>query len=287
MTNIAAAYFDALATGDFASVPWSGDAVLYTPLLPEPLRGREAIESFFRPHAGTFGEIRLLDVYSGGNPETMVAEAEVGPLRVMDKFVLRGGWIVEQRNVFDPRPLLEAVPPGGLTKHERQWLVESLESGRELVREVTASVRDEDWTRAPAAGGWTPAQCLEHLVLTEQALLALVRDQMLAGTPDPALAQQLTGREVLVVNAMRDRAQKSTTFAFLEPQGSWPGKNYLLDAFLARRAATLDLVRATAAPVHYHGQPLGAFGMLDAFQWLVLIAEHTNRHAGQMQTSPA
>ena len=53
-------------------------------------------------------------------------------------------------------------------------------------------------------------------------------------------------------------------------------------AFLPRRAVTLDYVRANRDPLH-HAAPLGDTGLLDGYQWLLLLAAHTDRHVVQMQ----
>jgi hypothetical protein len=121
----------------------------------------------------SLGSIRLVETYLNADQDTVIAEAYVGPLPVLDKFVIRSGEIVEQENVFDPRP-------------------------------------------APGTDG---------------------------------------GRI----------------------------RGLALDAFLARRADTLDHARATRDPLHHHAAPLGELGPLDAYQWLLLMAAHTDRHLAQMR----
>jgi hypothetical protein len=79
-SRIAKAYFDALGTGNFANVPWSRDVVLKTPLRPEPIEGRTAVEAFFRPLAGNLGPIHLDAVYTIPTRGVFVAEAR-GPRR--------------------------------------------------------------------------------------------------------------------------------------------------------------------------------------------------------------
>ncbi len=275
-------YFDALADGNFARVPWSADIVLGTPLHPQgQLKGREAVESFFRPMVGHLGSIRLVETYVNTAQDTVIAEAYVGPLHVLDKFVIRSGEIVEQENVFDPRPVLEAPAPGGLSADERALVVEMLESSRERLRAAVRGMSRESWVSKPA--GWSPAECLEHLVLSEEALLGLIRGKILAAPANPTLSIELRGKDGIVVTAMQNRALKLKTFDFLEPNGRWPDQAQALDAFLARRADTLDYVRATRDPLHHHAAPLGELGQLDAYHWLLLMAAHTDRHLAQMR----
>ena len=85
------------------------------------------------------------------------------------------------------------------------------------------------------------------------------------------------------MSAMSDRSQKRKTFTFLEPKGSYASAPAVLDAFLARRADTIDFVRSVKAPLHHHAAPLEGIGILDAYQWLLLMAAHTDRHVEQMR----
>jgi hypothetical protein len=106
---------------------------------------------------------------------------------------------------------------------------------------------------------------------------------MLASAPDPALPLQLQGRDGLIVAAMNDRSNKIKTLDVLEPRGTYAGSASVLDAFLARRADTLDFVRRTKDPLHHHAAPLQGVGLLDAYHWLLVVAAHTGRHVLQMR----
>lgn len=284
MAAIPQRYFDALAHGDFSGVPWSADVVLRTPLRPEdPLAGRSAVEAFFGPMAGHLGPIRCVQTYVNDARDTVIAEAYIGPLHVLDKFVVRSGQIVEQDNVFDPRPVLDAPAAGGISAVERALLVEMLEASRDRLRIAIKGAPQELWQRKPASGGWSAAECAEHLVLSEEALLEMVRGKILETPANPGMAPELRGKDGIVVQAMRNRTVKRKTFDFLEPRKKWPDQLSALDAFLARRAETLDYARRNREPLHYHAAPLGDLGALDAYQWLLLLAAHTDRHLAQMQ----
>jgi hypothetical protein len=282
--SIAQAYFTALNDGNLARVPWSPDVVLRAPLAAQnPLTGREQVEDYLRPLAGNLGEVQIREIFISVSRNAMAVEANAGPLHVMDKFVIRDGQIVEQQNFYDPRPVLDAPAPGGLTADERALLIERLEGSRERVRELLNGISQEGINRRPADGTWTALECAEHLVLSEETLLHLVRGEILNGAPDPTLQLELQGRDGVIVAAMNDRSQKIKTLDALVPRGKYSGAAPVLDAFLARRAATLDFVRTSRAPLHYHAAPLEGLGLLDGYHWLLLMAAHTDRHVGQMR----
>ena len=282
--SIAHAYFGALADGNLSRVPWSADVVLRAPLAATPLAGRQQVEDYLRPLAGNLGEVRIREIFISATRDAMAVEALVGPLHVLDKFVIEDGLIVEQQNFYDPRPVLDAPAPGGLTADERALLIEKLESSREHFQELARRSEDE-LKRRPADGGWTALETAEHLVLSEEALLRMVHHDVLSGTADSSLPLELQGRDGAIVAAMNDRSQKTKTFEFLVPVGSYQTSAAVRDAFLARRAGTLEFVRSTTSALHHHAAPLPGLGLLDGYHWLLLMAAHTDRHLEQMRES--
>lgn len=147
--------------------PGRRDVVLRSPLHRDRLlEGRSSVEAFFRPMVGHLGPIRFVETYINHAQDTVIAEAYIGPLHVLDKFVIRSGQIVEQENVFDPRPALEAPAPGGMSADERGFLIEMLETSRDRLRAALCDAPEELWQRKPAGGGWSAADCAEHLVLS-------------------------------------------------------------------------------------------------------------------------
>jgi hypothetical protein len=258
--------------------------VLRAPLAARnPLTGRAQVEDYLRPLAGNLGEVQIREIFISASRNAMAVEANVGPLHVLDKFVIRDGQIVEQQNFYDPRPILNAPAPGGLTVDERALLIERLEGSRERVRELLNELSREALDRRPLNGGWSALECAEHLVLSEETLMHMIRGQILNGAPNPSLQLELQGRDGAIVAAMNDRSQKTQTLKSLIPCGKYSGGASVLDAFLARRAATLDFVRTSTAPLHHHAGPLEGLGLLDAYHWLLLIAAHTDRHVEQMR----
>jgi hypothetical protein len=286
--SIAQAYFTALSDGNLGPVPWAPDVVLRAPLAERnPLTGRAEVEGYLQPLAGNLGDVQIREIFISTSRNAMAVEANVGPLHVLDKFVIKDGQIVEQQNFYDPRPVLNAPPPGGLTIEERAILLERLEGSRERVRELLSRLSEEALERRPGDGGWSALECAEHLVLSEETLMHIVRNQVLSGTSNPSLQLELQGRDGAVVAVMNDRSQKIKTIDALTPRGKYSGAASVLDAFLARRAATLDFVRASTAPMHHHAAPLDGLGLLDAYHWLLLIAVHTDRHIEQMRHATA
>lgn len=256
--SIAQAYFTALKDGNLARVPWSSEVVLRAPLAARnPLVGRAEVEDYLGPLAGNLGEVQIREIFISTSRDAMAVEATLGVLHVLDKFVIRDGQIVEQQNFYDPRPLLDAPAPGGLTVRERALLIERLEGSRERLRELLSGQSKQALDRRPAHGGWTAMESAEHLLLSEETLMHTVRSEIMSGAPDPSLQLDLQGRNEVILAAMNDRSQKTNTFESLTPRGKYSDSASVLDAFLARRAATLDFVRTTTGAVALPRCPAG------------------------------
>jgi hypothetical protein len=115
----AAAYFDALQTGELAAVPWRDDTVLRTPLAPggaeRPIAGSDDVRAFFAAIAPGITKVTMLATYFSEDLTSVVGRADVHlaeppcVLRVMDRFdVDDAGAITAQENHFDPRPAVGA-----------------------------------------------------------------------------------------------------------------------------------------------------------------------------------
>jgi hypothetical protein len=286
------AYFAGLTQKDVSRVPWHPDVVFrgpLTPETPEPIRGQAAVRAWFEGLYPALGGVDVIEHHIGDGERSIATRADVhltqppSVLRVLDRFVVdEAGLIVEQENHFDPRPAL-APAPGLMTAQERDLLVDLLVASQQALVVSTVALTPEQWTFAPGDGRWSIAQCAEHLALSESGLLTMVGSQILASEAKPDGAAAARGRDGVVVAAMRDRSQRSKTFPFLEPNTVAPTPAAFITSFLDKRTATLRFVRETTDRLHHHFAPLGPLGELDAYQWLLLLASHTERHVAQIE----
>ena len=171
---------------------------------------------------------------------------------------------------------------GNLSKQEREILMELLSRSRSVLLATVEGLSDAQAVFHPSSDEWSIAQCTEHLAETETQLYAIVTDQLLQGPAEPERARQVAGKSDIVIRGMRERTQKGKTFESLIPR-SHPDLTASVAAFEASRLKTIEFVASTNADLHLHVAPLGAFGDLDGYQWLLAIAVHTERHIAQME----
>jgi hypothetical protein len=177
----------------------------------------------------------------------------------------------------------EARSRGVMTDEERALLLELLCASRDAFLSELRRVSPDDWAARHRDGQWSIAQCAEHVVVSEEALRRLVREQILTSPASPDKASAVQGKDGIVVQAMRDRSQRTKTSTLLEPTGRWPHRAALIEQFEKERSATIAYVRSTCDRLHAHTSAIQPFGDLDAFQWLLLLAAHTTRHVAQIE----
>jgi hypothetical protein len=57
----------------------------------------------------------------------------------------------------------------------------------------------------------------------------------------------------------------------------------VVEAFRSNRDRTIEFVSTTQQDLRSHFSPHPAAGMLDCYQWTLLLAAHTDRHVQQMR----
>lgn len=133
----------------------------------------------------------------------------------------------------------------------------------------------------PAQDKWSVDECVKHIAAAEESLWPMVDASLKQNeNPDKRVDIKFTDQEL--VNAVEDRSHKSKTFAALEPSNS-PHKSEAeaLAAFKLNRDKLINFVRKTQINLRNHVSVL-PIGSYDAYQFILLISAHTNRHTQQI-----
>ncbi len=168
-----------------------------------------------------------------------------------------------------------------LTKAERERLVNHLQKTRQFLLDEVAGLSEAQANFKPAEDRWSVAECAEHITLSEDFLRGAVGQAMQAPAA-PERKEELKGKEDQVLQFVTDRSQKFQAPEPLRPTGRWDSLEATIEVFKASRKKTLDYAHSTPEDLRSH---IVAFptGDMDAYQFLLFLSGHTERHTLQIQ----
>lgn len=164
----------------------------------------------------------------------------------------------------------------------RAGLVAELAASRDAFLLEVSGLTEAQIRFKAAPDQWSIAEVAEHIVVTEERLLATVTDKVLQTEMTPALRAQLMADDGRILRSFADRTKKRQAPEVLQPSGRFPTMEALISAFGERRAATMGFAQNTAEDLRGHAMQQPALGVLDAHQWLLLISAHCRRHTAQI-----
>jgi len=163
-----------------------------------------------------------------------------------------------------------------LTALERQRLVAHLEmTGSWLAGEVSG-ISSAQLRFRPAPGAWSVIEVVEHLLVAEPIYWQDLRKAIQA----PPGNRKRTGTDAEVLWYGIDRTQPQKAVAAEESKGQLRDLGAGLDAFGKLRARMLEYARTTGDDLRGH---VVEREQSDAYQWLLLISTHAQRHILQIR----
>jgi DinB superfamily len=165
---------------------------------------------------------------------------------------------------------------------ERQLVLDQLTASEARLLKLVDGLTPEQWNFRESPDRWSIAGNLEHLAVLETFIRAMV-EKRLAGPPEPEKRAQAAANEPRVLQLAQSRSTRLNARTALVPTGRWPNPADLIAEFCNTRAQTVAFAAQTEASLRDHFFTHIAFGDLDCYQWLVLLAQHTERHVLQIE----
>ena len=214
------------------------------------------------------------------------------------------------RTLALPFVIVVAASSEPITDADRAYLISHLEMTREFVRDTTRGLTNEQWLYQPGPRRWSIAQCIDHLALTEEYVLQLVRKQMLTSNeplrgafpstsknrkqPADAPRRMSHVEDAFILRWMTDRTPATGTsveqrpaIEEIAPRTKIDEPQSALEHFFRARTATINFLRTTQDDLrgHFALSPMEGFPNMtfsDAYQWLLRMSTHTERHLMQV-----
>jgi len=170
-----------------------------------------------------------------------------------------------------------------LTQRERDFAMSHLHATRKMFLGSVAGLSPAQWNFKPAPGVWSVAECAEHLALSEDGLYSLVTEKIMKSPPAPEKRSPSEAKDNQVLKLIAGRETKAQAPQFLQPAKRWATPAAAVEHFKESRDRTIAYVEKSQEDLRAHFAPNPAFDELDAYQWILMIAAHTERHVKQVQ----
>ena len=170
----------------------------------------------------------------------------------------------------------------GLKENERSYGVKYLnETADKLIQEIS-DLSPSQWTYKPSDNVWSIAEISEHILVSEELLFQRV-SQMLNSDPSPEKAPEAVGYTQGIVDFMNNREQKFPANSRIQPEAVYKSADDFMHYFNRRRNRTIEFLQTTQEPLSGYHANFRPLGDMNAFQWIVFIGAHTERHLAQIR----
>jgi hypothetical protein len=170
-----------------------------------------------------------------------------------------------------------------LSAAEREAALKSLQDTHDAFLKSIAGLSEKQWRFKPAPDRWSVAEVAEHIAVSESMIFGMVQSRVMTSPAAPEKRAEVAGKDEIILTRVPDRSHKAQAPEFLKPTNRWATREELTKAFEDSRKATMDYVRTTNDDLRDHFGPHPIFGSLDAYQWILLISAHSDRHTKQIE----
>lgn len=180
------------------------------------------------------------------------------------------------------QPAVPAQPAASpsLTAADRQKAMDYLEKTKRGVLEATSGLSEAQWNFKAGPDRWSIAEVTEHIAAAEDLLLGSVEEQVLKA---PARTEQedVAAIDAFVLKAIPDRTHKAQAPEPLKPTNRFGSPEAARKHFAESREKTEELLKFRQdLREHVTDSPLGK--KLDAYEWILFTAAHSERHTKQI-----
>ncbi len=167
-----------------------------------------------------------------------------------------------------------------LTQTDREKAVQYLQQTRDGIVTAVKGLSEAQMKFKSAPDRWSVAETLEHIALAEDFLYQNVTDKLMKA-PAGAADRDTAKIDGMIMAMVPDRGQKKQAPGPLVPSGRWtPAET--LDHFLKSRAKTVEFLESTP-DLRAHVSTENPFQQpMDAYDWLLFVAAHSERHTKQI-----
>jgi hypothetical protein len=165
------------------------------------------------------------------------------------------------------------------TQADKDKALAYLETTRKGVLDATKGLSEAQWNFKAAPDKWSVAECLEHIAAAEDFIRGMIVEKVMKAPAAPD--RDIAKLDASVLAMIPDRSQKQHAPEPLNPTNRFGSPDGSMKHFVESRATTEDFLNKTPdLRAHAIDSPLGM--KLDAYEWVLFTAAHSERHTKQI-----
>ena len=178
--------------------------------------------------------------------------------------------------------VISAAGAGGqnLSQPDMDRGLQYLETTKKNIVDATRGLSEAQWNFKPSVFKWSVAQVIEHIAASEDLLRQMAENQIKQQSA-PVPDRDLKKTDDRVLEVIPDRSRKFQAPEQLRPRNQFGSPEAALKHFLESRAKTVELLKTTP-DLRSHVVDSGLLGKVDAFERILFIAAHSERHTKQL-----
>jgi hypothetical protein len=172
-----------------------------------------------------------------------------------------------------------AVSAQEVTPAEKERALQYLETTKRGVLEATKGLSEAQWNFKAGPDRWSVAQVMEHIAAAEDFIRGALKEKiMMAPAGEPG--RDVKKADDAVMAMVPDRTNKIQAPEPLVPTNRFGSPEGSVKHFAESRATTEEFLKTTTGlRDHVTDSPMGK---LDGYEFVLLIAAHSERHTKQI-----
>jgi len=171
---------------------------------------------------------------------------------------------------------------GPISKKERKTALNYGKETKQRFLKVVKGLSEEQLNWKANDSSWSIANCIEHITLSEKFISDRSYNS-LKEAANPARRAEIKNKDEDVINWITNRGKKAKAPEPLRPTGQFGNSQEAIKIFVERRDKNLEYLKTTQDDLRNHFAIHAALGTLDAYQFLVYMFGHTERHTAQIE----
>jgi len=171
--------------------------------------------------------------------------------------------------------------PTIVADEQRTYLFDLLTTGRDAIRQAAANLTDTQLAYKPSPERWSIGENVEHIALVESAMFLGIQ-KGLTYPDNPEKRAEIRVSDLDIIKAVRSRNMTLPAPDPVVPAGQFASVSAALDTFERERTANLSVVQSATENLRTHFARHPAFGWIDTYQALLVLALHPVRHLKQI-----